>query len=106
MSPVIATVLPAASWVAELAKPVSAPTNVVAVMTPEEALMLPADKLPETLALPRTSSFAVGLLVPIPKFASEDEGIILMKVPSALISRKDASWDKSLLNAMVLVAGW
>ena len=83
----------------------SAPTNVVAVMTPEEALMLPADKLPETLALPRTSSFAVGLFVPIPSCACEVEGMILTKVPSELTSRKFANWDKSLLNAMVLVAG-
>jgi len=66
--------------------------------------MLPADKLPETLALPRTSSFAVGLFVPIPSCASDCEGMILTKVPSELISRKFASWDKSLLNAMVLSA--
>jgi hypothetical protein len=54
---VIATVLPVASLVAELARPVNAPTNVVAVTTPE------------TLALPSTSNFAVGLFVPIPNCA-------------------------------------
>ena len=82
----------------------SAPTKPEVAVTIPDALMFVADKLPETLALPRTSSFAVGLFVPIPKFVWEVDGIILMKVPSALTSRKFASWDKSLLNAMVLSA--